>query len=143
MWSNNKKFSSFQGKELALFVSNIPKVCQFLSDNFIITDYLRDIKTAMTLWMKLFKFLGITRIEDNKIEDYKQKIVEYKQDVEDFYKAGRNTFLSEGHNIGCKETFYMHVLRYYIPKFAEKVIEEHGLSVGIFNMQGFERRNKE
>ena len=91
----------------------------------------------------MFKFLGMTRIEDNNVEDYKQKIKDYKQHAEDFYKAGKNTFLSEGVHIGSKETFYMHVLRYYIPIFAEEVFTEHGLGIGIFNMQGFERRNKE
>ena len=44
---------------------------------------------------------------------------------------------------GDRETIYMHVCRYYIPKIARLTFEMYGLGVGIFNMQGFERRNKE
>ena len=37
----------------------------------------------------------------------------------------------------------MHVLRYYIVDIAKITYEKHQLGVGIFSMQGFERRNKE
>ena len=41
------------------------------------------------------------------------------------------------------ETFYFHCLRYYIPRIARETYEDFKLGVGIFNMQGFKRRNKE
>ena len=47
-----------------------------------------------------------------------------------------------GH-VGNDETFYMHVLRFYIPRIADDTFEKYNLGVGIFTMQGFERRNKE
>ena len=37
----------------------------------------------------------------------------------------------------------MHCLRFYIPKIAEETFQKHKLGLGIFTMQGFERRNKE
>ena len=45
--------------------------------------------------------------------------------------------------MGDDETFYMHVLRFYLPKIARVTFDKHGLGLGIFTMQGFERRNKE
>ena len=60
-----------------------------------------------------------------------------------FYEVGSKTFLSQSMNRGCSETFYMHVLRYYIPKIAMITLERHRLGVGIFSTQSFERRNNE
>ena len=37
----------------------------------------------------------------------------------------------------------MHALRSYIPLIAKITFDRHGLGVGIFDIQGFERRNKE
>ena len=44
---------------------------------------------------------------------------------------------------GDDETFYMHVLRFYLPQIAKKTLTDHELGLGIWTMQGFERRNKE
>ena len=60
-----------------------------------------------------------------------------------FYKVGAKSFLTEGSTIGNEETFYMHALRFYTPAIAKITFDRHGLGIGIFNMQGFERRNKE
>ena len=45
--------------------------------------------------------------------------------------------------VGDAETFYMHALRFYMPEIADETWKRHGLGVGIFTMQGVERRNKE
>ena len=37
----------------------------------------------------------------------------------------------------------MRTLWFHIPKIARETWEKHGLGVGVFTMQGFERRNKE
>ena len=41
------------------------------------------------------------------------------------------------------ETFYLHCLRYYMKPIIKNTWRKYSLGVGIFNMQGFERRNKE
>ena len=38
---------------------------------------------------------------------------------------------------------YMHVLRFYLIQIAVRTFEEHRLGIGVFSMQGYERRNKE
>ena len=98
---------------------------------------------ALVVWTKILEFLGITIIEEGKENECKEKINSYKDNAKELYTLGKNTFLSNGVDIGSKEMFYLHCLVYYIPVFAADVLEQHGLGVGIFNMQGFERRNKE
>ena len=46
-------------------------------------------------------------------------------------------------NPGDDETFNLHCLQFYMPMIAEITLERHKLGLGIFTMQGFERRNKE
>lgn len=41
------------------------------------------------------------------------------------------------------ETFYLHVLRFYLPVIAEYTWDNYRLGLGVYTMQGFECRNKE
>ena len=59
-----------------------------------------------------------------------------------FYDVGAKSVLTNN-NEGDAETIYMHVARYYIPKLARELFEKYGVGIGIMNMQGYERRNKE
>ena len=70
-------------------------------------------------------------------EEYISQLNQFRSDVCELYKWGRLTFLRED------EPFYFHCLRFYIPDIAHQTYETHKLGVGIYNMQGFERRNKE
>ena len=94
--------------------------------------------------MKLFKFLGITYLEEENDASYVQQMDTFESNVKEFYDTGSRTFLGvNGTTDGKGETFYSHALRYYMPGIARKTYKRHRLGVGIFNMQGFERRNKE
>ena len=55
----------------------------------------------------------------------------FKEDVDTFYKAGNNLFLlgNSARSEYAGETVYLHT--------------QHGLPIGCFTMQGFERRNQE
>ena len=58
------------------------------------------------------------------------------------YNAGAKTVLT--HNtVGDRETFYMHVLCYYVPQLAKRTYDKYGVGMGVYTMQGYERRNKE
>ena len=59
------------------------------------------------------------------------------------YKLGADSFLTKGNTKGNDKSFYFHVLRFYIPQIAKATFEWHGLGIGIYTMQGFERQNKE
>ena len=58
------------------------------------------------------------------------------------YQVGSHTILTKN-QIGDEETFYLHVLRFYIPHLSKITLQKHQLGIGIFTMQGYERRNKE
>jgi hypothetical protein len=61
-----------------------------------------------------------------------------------YLSIGGRTFLSKpGTNTGTDERFCFHVLRFYIPRILKQTFERHGTGIGIFTIQGFERRNKE
>ena len=119
-------------------------VVLFLISTFIHSEHLLNIIVALNLWGKMFKFLSIARI-DIVIDQgwYMSQLNDYIANAKAFYASGSSTFLSDGNIVGRLETFYMHTLRFYIPKIARITYDRHRLGVGIFSMQGFERRNKE
>ena len=59
-----------------------------------------------------------------------------------FQKAAGDTIYTAT-SVGDSKTFYAHVLFCYYPYLVDKVWEKHKLGIGIFNLQGMERRNKE
>ena len=44
---------------------------------------------------------------------------------------------------GDDETYYLHAIRYYIAHFSRDTWKVHKCGIGVFTMQGYERRNKE
>ena len=68
--------------------------------------------------------------------------MQFKLDVKNLYNVGTKSFLSEKNEGDC-ETFYCHVLYAYMPMIVDDTWNKFQLGCGIFNMQGFERRNKE
>ena len=68
----------------------------------------------------------------------------FVENVKKFYEIGKRSFLTKVKSkVGGDETFYLHCLRFYMPMIAKDTLEKHGIGLGIFTMQGFERRNKE
>ena len=137
-WNNGLNFSKFKGHDLSMFVFNIDKVANFIKDNLQMTEEIESLTKGLLLLEKLFKFLSLTYLQDTS--DYLKRIEEYERNVKDLFKFGKKSYLNkESGNV----TFYFHVLRYYFPKFAKSTLNAHGIGIGIFSMQGFERRNKE
>ena len=103
---------------------------------------MKNLCKVINLWERITPFLVITEVQNK--QEYKEDIETFEKLVASFYEVGANTILTKNPaNPGDDETFYLHVLRFYMPEIAKKTFEDHGLGVGIFTMQGFERRNKE
>ena len=141
VWNNNRNFSSFHGNELHDWLKKIPKSIAILRANFEPTDHINNLCLLLSTYAKLPTFWNITEITMSN-KEYLQKIDDYETSVKILYNVGAKLFLTDKEE-GDRETIYMHVCRYYIPKIARLTFEMYGLGVGIFNMQGFERRNKE
>ena len=135
-WNNNFSFSSFKGNELALFVLHSSKVAEFLEEKYMSTDAISNLIGALRILPPIFKFITTSYIENK--EEYEMKMKQYEIHVKDLYRFGKHTFLDHE-----DVTFYFHCLRFYFPQIAREVYTKHGLGMGIFSMQGFERRNKE
>jgi hypothetical protein len=65
------------------------------------------------------------------------ELPDFENNLKLFIKSGRYSFLLND------EPFYFHCMRYYLPTIARQTFHSFQLGLGIFNMQGFERRNKE
>ena len=141
VWRLNKKNSSFNGNEIVQFIRNIPKLVNFLRDKCLRNPDLDSICKGLLAWEKITPFLNIVEYELDA--HYDLSIAEYKVNVQAFYAAGKNSYLQPKDIEGDGETFYCHTLRFYMLKFAKQTWDKHRLGLGIYTMQGFERRNKE
>ena len=135
-WNNSLNFSSFKGDELSKFVKNSDSISHFLLDKTIPNDETRNLVGALTILRPIFKFMSITYIENESA--YLKDLNHFKKNVRLLFKYGKDTFLAGG-----DVTFYFHCIRFYLPQLADLTFKRHKLGLGIFNMQGFERRNKE
>ena len=135
-WNNKLNFSSFKGNELFQFVRNAEVISQFIDDELFTTEETLDIIEALKVIKRIFDFTSITYIEDGV--KYDELLVQFKDDVKLLFRHGKDTFLA-----GNGVTFYFHCLRFYLPQIADITFKRHKLGLGIFTMQGFERRNKE
>ena len=138
-----KKLTSFNGNELSAFVHNILSITEFIESHFDSSDETSNIVRGLILWKEIYEFVSISVIETSKREQYISAMTKNNDNVKEFYQVGATSFLTGGTQTGDQETFYMHVMRFYIPEIARITYDRHRLGVGIFNMQGFERRNKE
>ena len=143
VWKLNKDFSSFIGSEVKAFINNIPKIVSFLKNKFLTTECLGSLIEGMEIWPCLVTFLSTTKIGTGEKDQYLNMLKAFEQNVKKFYSAGGKSFLTKATVVGDDETFYMHCLRCYIPHIAKITYDQHHLGVGIFTMQGYERRNKE
>ena len=125
-----------RGTELGRFVLCLPNVTSFIKTHLELTDEVTSFIGALEVTKEIFSFMSQSYIEMTH-EEYEISLEDFKKNLEVFYNHGKKTFLQEN------ESFYMHCLRFYVPRLAEKTFRKHQLGIGIFNMQGFERRNKE
>ena len=72
-------------------------------------------------------------------DDYNKDLSFFKKDLEVFYEVGKGMYFRKE----ADESFYMHCLRFYMPKIAKITLDRHKLGLDIFMMQGFERRYKQ
>ena len=138
-----KKISSFVGSEVKAFIEHTSLITAFLVDNCAANEHLTNLIQGLTLWPSLNEFLKITKLQQGDKDNYLENLKKFEDELKLFYSAGGKSFLTQGTIVGDDETFYMHCLRCYIPQIARTTYDRHHLGVGIFTMQGYERRNKE
>ena len=140
VWRMDKAFSILNGNELKTFIQHIPVMNVFLRSSFPQERHITHLSSALDIWHGVQGFLHTTKIEDPA--SYPEEIQRFEDAVASFYEHGAKTFLTKN-IIGDCETFYTHTLRYYLPVIARSTFEDYQLGIGVYTMQGFERRNKE
>ena len=151
VWSMNKPLSCMRGSHILAFIRIIPEVCEWLTDNFHLSDYMYNLNLSLATWQELSQFIHISRvIQDGETDtetqerQYEAKMQEFTKKLKEFYTFGSKSFLCKlGDGKGDLETFYLHTLRFYLPVIAEYTWDKYRLGLGVYTMQGFERRNKE
>ena len=140
VWNHNCQFSSFHGNELSLWIKHIPATLALLRKKIENTEHVTNLCALLDTFQKLPEFWSITVIKNPEV--YLNLISSYEDNVKTLYDIGAKTVLTDNTE-GDAETLYFHVARFYIPKLARELFKKYGLGIGIYNMQGYEQRNKE
>ena len=140
-WVAMKKLSRFKGNDLMKFAQSVQHLTDFLATHFEEDDpEITSLTVRLGKLKPIVDFLVLTRI-DSTDEVYLAKIQQITSDVTVLYSSWKDTFLRQAKRYN--ETFYFHCLRFYFPKLASDNFKRCCLGLGIFSMQGFERRNLE
>ena len=138
----NKTLSRLQGKQILEFIHSVTsKIVPFFQERMETSEENKKTTEALVLWVKISEFMSIVSLEEYTDEEYLTMLEEFQFNIESFYIAGRDTFLTHD-TVGDQESYYTHALHYQ-PNFALKLFRDHHVGLGIFSMQGFEHRNKE
>ena len=141
-WIMGGSFQRLIGTELFKFVDNVEKVTNFMKDHIMQSDILDFLCNGLLLWKDICPMMSVLKYEND--EDFNNKLCNFEAKLKEFYIAGTRTFLTKNpSDVGNDETFYCHVLRFYLPQIMKQLYQDHRVGLGICTMQGFERRNKE
>ena len=86
--------------------------------------------------------MKIGHVTKDRVEGYGTDIDKFEGDIEAFYGCEITSFMTNK-IAGDTEIYYLHCLRFYIPKLTIQTWETHQCGIGCYTIQGFERRNKE
>lgn len=137
----------YDGKDIQLFINAIDDITEWLSENLVVTNHITYLIEGLRIWIKISEILRKCKIydkddDDNTKKKVMKKMKEYIKWVKIFYKYGGEKFLKKQES-GDIDIFYLHVVRYYMIPIMKDTWEKYECGVGIFTIQGFERRNKE
>jgi len=116
IWTCNKAFSSFQGKDIKVFIKSIPEIVDFIETNFSEAEHLIHLAKVMKVWKNIQEFIHKITVNEAM---YMEELSKFRSDTKGFYKYGAEIFLTKTTK-GDQETFYTHTLRYYLPYIEEK-----------------------
>ena len=145
LWKLEKPFTSLKGDDVKRFVLAGPDIADLLIESFVEDRWVLSIAKALRLWYDIERFLKVGNIQleaEEKNVPVGTLIDQFEKNITEFYLVGSTTFM-KANRVGDRETYYLHCLRFYIPKLARETWERHQCGIGIYSMQGFERRNKE
>ena len=147
LWRLNKKTSKLLGTEIKAFVLKCPDIVKLMrtkEGGFVQTQESIALARGLELWHHIEAHLKRAEVEKKDVDGFPNVLKQFEKNIDQFYDCGTETYLSgKWVNVGDDETYYLHALKFYIPVHARDVWRLHKCGIGVFTMQGFERRNKE
>ena len=139
-YETGKSLACMHGQQINDFISLMPQIISFFQQNLEESSVVNSIIQLLHYYPKIDSFIRISKVLNNNW--YEEQLKEFKCNLACFQKAASETMHTTT-TTGDNETFYAHVLFCYYPILADRLWKEHKLGLGIFNLQGMERRNKE
>ena len=145
-YESYKNLNVIHGIHVNEFIQELtPDIVKFIKKHLENTKVTRSLIVLLNEWREISRIMNITYIENN--EDYLNTIKVFETKIQHFKKAAKYTIYSAtsgNDNLEeKKENFYCHVLTEYLVPIMKQTYNKYGLGIGIFSMQGMERRNKE
>jgi len=144
IWKLDKPVNTYLGLELKTFTQKGSLIAAWAQEISLVSN--KDTKwtalcKALKLWADCYKFLVKAKVEEGN--DYEEEIKTYEKNMIELYRCGAKTFFKKNGTVGPGETVYFHMLLCQVPYWARKTYARHGVGIGVFTLQGMERRNKE
>ena len=126
---NNKSLNIYDGKIINQVCDTAERIGKWIETKIRKNHETKAIVKVLCIWLKIHTFLKKADVDDN----YPAEIVQFEAWVKELYKCGKDIFLTKNgsNDVGDGETFYMHVLRYYMPQIARDTYERFKCGVGI------------
>ena len=157
-WVNDESQAHIKGRHTKEFIKRIPEVVTLLVSLFPrarIEPFCR----CLEAFEKMSKIISLFLIDlydevkevlpqDTTItsassqEEIANAVIErYEELAKELYLYGHESFMTRRIR-GDGESFYLHTMRWYIPKMLRKVYDLHKLGIAVFTMEGFEYKNQ-
>ena len=120
LWKLDKEFNSFKGNKVKRFVLAGPTIADLLLECLEVDVMVLSIVKALRLWHEIEQFLkiGNIKLESEKKENVNTLIDQFEKNIITFYDVGRTSFMKDK-RVDDHETYYLHCLRFYIPKMSQ------------------------
>ena len=139
-FKNGEVCSRIDGSHVKKFFERVNGLVDVINNAYASNTCIKNFTELLKLLPSLYAFWTEVTIES--YDSYKEKIETYINNINLFYKYGRDTIFTNTY-VGDGETFYLHCAKFHVPRIARDALEVLGCGVGIWTMQGFEHRNKE
>jgi len=122
LWKLNTQFTFLKGNTVKIFVLAGPDIADLLLECLEEDAVVLSIVKVLRLWYDIERFLKIRNI---KLESEEKKVPvttlidQSEKNIIEFYDVGSTSFMEEK-RVGDHETYYLHCLRFYIPKLARQ-----------------------
>ena len=157
-WVNDEAQAHIKGKHTKEFVKQTSEVVTLLLSLFP-QARIQPFCNCLEAFQTMSKIMSLTLIDcynnvkdilpndanissqSPKIEIANAVISHYEELAKILYQDGHKSFMTR-RSIGDGESFYLHTMRWYIPKMMRQVYDSHSLGIAVFTMEGFEFKNQ-